>query len=82
MENWRSAKKSCRASRNNITSRWPLWTAACAVWSKGWRTRHPVEWEHFKAENGLTGLKVTTGRLVYSLQQTVLRRGIIVREQR
>lgn len=46
------------------------------------KTRHPVEWEHFKAENGLTGLKVTTGRLVYSLQQTVLRRGIIVREQR
>lgn len=35
-----------------------------------------------QGENGLTGLKVTTGRLVYSLQQTVLRRGIIVREQR
>ena len=49
---------------------------------EGLETRHPVEWEHFKAENGLTGLKVTTGRLVYSLQQTVLRRGIIVREQR
>lgn len=49
---------------------------------EGLGTRHPVEWEHFKAENGLTGLKVTTGRLVYSLQQTVLRRGIIVREQR
>ena len=37
MENWHSAKRFCRASRNNITSRWPLWTAACAVWSKGWR---------------------------------------------
>ena len=49
---------------------------------EGLETRHPVEWEHFKAENGLTGLKVTTGRLVYSLQQIVLRRGIIVREQR
>lgn len=49
---------------------------------EGLETRHPVEWEHFKAENGLTGLKVTTGRLVYSLQQTVLRRGIIVRERR
>lgn len=49
---------------------------------EGLETRHPVEWEHFKAENGLTGLKVTTGRLVYSLQQTVLRRGVIVREQR
>lgn len=49
---------------------------------EGLETRYPVEWEHFKAENGLTGLKVTTGRLVYSLQQTVLRRGIIVREQR
>lgn len=49
---------------------------------EGLETRHPVEWERFKAENGLTGLKVTTGRLVYSLQQTVLRRGIIVREQR
>ena len=49
---------------------------------EGLETRHPVEWERFKAENGMTGLKVTTGRLVYSLQQTVLRRGIIVREQR
>lgn len=82
MENWRFAKRFCRASRNNITSRWPLWTAGLRRLVEGLETRHPVEWEHFKAENGLTGLKVTTGRLVYSLQQTVLRRGIIVREQR
>ena len=78
MENWRFAKKFCRASRNNITAV----DSGLRRLVEGLETRHPVEWEHFKAENGLTGLKVTTGRLVYSLQQTVLRRGIIVREQR
>ena len=51
MENWRFAKKFCRASRNNITSRWPLWTAACAVWSKGWR--HGTRW------NGSTSRRKT-----------------------
>lgn len=51
MENWRFAKRFCRASRNNITSRWPLWTAACAVWSKGWR--HGTRW------NGSTSRRKT-----------------------
>lgn len=50
-ENWRSAKRFCRASRNNITSRWPLWTAACAVWLKGWR--HGTRW------NGSTSRRKT-----------------------
>lgn len=46
----------------------------------GLETRKPAGWEDFKAENSLTGIKVTTGKLIYAMRQTVLRRGIITRE--
>lgn len=43
----------------------------------GLETRAPAQWVRFKEENGLAGSKVTAGRLIYTLQQTVLRQGII-----
>ena len=43
-------------------------------------TRAPSGWERYKAENSLTGMKITTGKLIYSLQRTVLRQGIVKRE--
>lgn len=46
----------------------------------GLETRAPSGWERYKAENSLTGMKITTGKLIYSLQRTVLRQGIVKRE--
>ena len=46
----------------------------------GLETRNTEGWQRFKEENGLTGIKITTGKLVYSLRQTVLRQGVIARE--
>lgn len=46
----------------------------------GLEDRAPAQWERFKQENGLAGTKITTGKLIYALQQTVLRQGIIKRE--
>lgn len=39
--------------------------------------RKPEGWLRFKKENGLQDVKVTTGKLVYALRQSVRRRGII-----
>lgn len=47
----------------------------------GLETRAPSGWERYKAENSLTGMKITTGKLIYSLQRTVLRQGIVKRER-
>ena len=46
----------------------------------GLEPRAPSGWERYTAENSLTGMKITTGKLIYSLLRTVLRQGIVKRE--